>query len=113
YLYFNQYANQRAWNQIHRLKWEIPLGRFVPFAAGAYTNTKNRMGYEIDSRVRQKEQNVGLGTAYRLSSQWELVMAASRSLLAYDRHESTLAEDLSASLDRWTNTERLQARYRM
>jgi hypothetical protein len=113
YLYFDQYANQRAWNQSHRLKWEVPVGRFVPFVTGTYTNTKNRMGYEIDSRVRQKEQSVGLGTEYQLSSQWLLVMAASRGLLAYDRRESTLAEDLSTSLDRWTNTERLQARYRL
>jgi Putative beta-barrel porin 2 len=113
YLYFDRYESQRAWNQSHRLKWEVPLGRFIPFAIGDYANTKNRTGYEIDSRVRQKDQRVGLGTEMELSGQWRLIMAATRSLLAYDRHESLLAEDLSTSLDRWTNAEKLQLRYRL
>jgi hypothetical protein len=113
YLYFDRYANQRAWNQSHRLKWDVPLGRFAPFVVGTYANTKNRTGYEIDSRVRQKDQNVTVGNALELAGQWQLVMGASRSMLVYDRSESTLAEDLSTALDRWTNAERMQLRYRM
>jgi len=47
YLYFDKYANQRAWNTSNEAKWELPLARMTPFIGGAYQNTKNRSGFEI------------------------------------------------------------------
>src|SRR5690349_9089340 len=52
YLYFGTYDNQRAWNTDDHLRWEWKSARISPFVAGTYSNTKERPGYEIDSRAR-------------------------------------------------------------
>jgi hypothetical protein len=113
YLYFDTYENERAWNSSHRARWEVPLSRFIPFIEGSYANTKNRSGYEIDARLRQTDQNVRLGTELALSSQMRLVLSGARSRLAYDEQESVLASAAAAALNRWSNTETMQLRYKL
>ncbi len=113
YLYFDKYENQRAWNSSHKLRWQLPLSRFTPFVQGTYANTKNRSGFEIDSRLRLFDQNVELGTELLLSGKMRLVLSGSRSRLEYDERESALAAQASQALNRWTNTESMQLRYRL
>ena len=113
YLYFDQYENQRAWNSNHRVRWEVPLARLTPFVEGHYTSTKNRSGYEIDSRIRLTDQSVGLGTEVALSSQMRLVLSAARLRTDYDDRESAVAAQAAAALNRWSNVERMQLRYKL
>ena len=113
YLYFDKFKNQRAWNSSHKLRWELPLSRFTPFIQGTYANTKNRTGYEIDSRLRQTEQNVELGTEVALSGQMRLVLSGARSRTAFDDQESVLAAELATALNRRSNAEKIQLRYKL
>jgi len=113
YLYFDQYDSQRAWNSAHWAKWEVPLARLTPFVEGAYSNSRNRAGYEIDSRIRLIDQSVGVGTEVALSSQTRLVLSAARMRTAYDDRESALAAEAATALNRWSNVERMQLRYKL
>ena len=113
YLYFDKFKNERAWNTIDRLRWEVPLSRFTPFVQGSYVNAKTRSGFEIDSRVRQMEQNVELGTDVALTGQVHLVLSGARMRSAFDDPDSPLAGVLAANLNRWANLERMQLRYRL
>ena len=113
YLYFKTYDNERAWNSSHALRWELPFSRFTPFVQGAYASTKNRSGYEIDSRLRQFDQNVEVGTGLQLSGKMRLVMSGARSRVTYDEQESPVAAQAAQTLNRWSNVERMQLRYRL
>jgi hypothetical protein len=113
YLYFRTYDNERAWNTNDELKWEVPLGRVTPFIGGIYTNTKDRPGYEIDSRAHQRFAAVRLGTSLRLSAITSVVLAGTRSATAFDEGETFLGADLATALNRTSQSEELQLRFKL
>ena len=113
YLYFKQYENQRAWNTANDLRWEIPLARITPFVVGTLSNTKDRPGYEIDSRVRRQDRSVGGGTLVRLSGKTTVAAAARRTKLEYDGTVIFNGAVLAQQLDRTVDTQELQLRMRL
>ena len=110
YLYFNKYSNQRSWNTNAEGRWDLPLARFVPFVAASLSDNKDRPGYEIDSRVRLKEERVRLGTPIRLSGKTSLLFEASHTSTRYDQNDLVLGDQIAQSLDRRTNDEQAQVR---
>jgi hypothetical protein len=113
YLYFSTYENQRAWNTTDEGRWEVPLSRLTPFVTGIYANTKERPGYEIDSRAHLRSHAVGLGTEFRLSSKTSAVLTATRSDFAFDEGETFLGADLATALNRHSDAEALQLRFKL
>jgi len=111
YLYFKQYDNQRSWNTRTTLRLELPLIRFKPFVAGTYVNTRERPGFEIDSRARRRDQSATVGSEVRVGGKTTLVFSGSLAQLAYDKNETFLGAALAKTLDRQTNTETLEFRY--
>jgi hypothetical protein len=113
YLYFKEYANQRAWNTVDDGRWELPLSRVTPFLTGAFSDVKDRPGYEIDSRVRLKERRAGAGTAVRLSGKSELRLGFQRGQFQYDDKDLVVGDQIALGLDRRTDTEILDLRVRL
>jgi hypothetical protein len=111
YLYFKTYDNQRSWNTSDELRLELPMARLKPFAAGSYLNTRNRPGYEIDSRARAATNTATFGTDLRLSGRTTFVLSGSRTLTAFDQNETFLGAELAQALNRRSDTEHLQMRY--
>jgi len=105
YLYFREYENQRAWNTVNEGQWDLPLTRFSPYVNGAWSDVKDRPGYEIDSRVRLKEQRAGAGTGIRLSGKTELRAGYQRGQLHYDEQDLVVGDQIAQGLDRRTDTE--------
>jgi hypothetical protein len=66
YLYFGNSEPACVEHQ-QRAAWEFPLARLMPFVSGKYVNSKERQGYEIDSRSRRRDDRVLVGTALRLT----------------------------------------------
>jgi hypothetical protein len=110
YLYFAKYRNQRSWQSNLEGRWELPLDRIAPFISAGYSDNKDRPGYEIDSRVRLKQEQVHVGTPLRLSGKTSLVIQAGRSTSAYDQNDPTLGNQISQTLDRSSNTEDAELR---
>jgi hypothetical protein len=111
YLYFNRYTNQRSWNTGHNLRGELTLTHLKPFLFGNYTNTRDRPGYEIDSRARRRDTTIGAGTDVMVSGRSTLVFTASQSTIAFDQSETFLGAALANTLDRTTTSEQVQLRY--
>ena len=111
YLYFREFANERAWNTRNEAKWEVPLARLTPFVEGKYSNTQERQGYEIDSRARRRDDSVGFGTGLRLSGKTELIVSFRRSNIEYDDQAAFLGASLAEALNRREETARVQFRY--
>jgi hypothetical protein len=113
YLYFKEFDSQRSWNTAHTLRLDLPLNRIRPFAEGSYVNTRDRPGYEIDSRARASTNGVTLGSQLVLSGKTTAVLSVSRSTIAFDQHETFLGSELAASLNHYTDGEAAQLRYRL
>jgi hypothetical protein len=111
YLYFKEYENQRSWNTNVDMRLQFPLVRIKPFVAGTYVNTRERPGFEIDSRARRRDQTVSIGTDIRLSGKTSFVVSAGQARFAYDKNETFLGAELARVLDRRADTETLQLRY--
>jgi hypothetical protein len=111
YLYFRTYNTQRAWNTDHRLRLDLPLARLRPFVFGSYVNAQERPGYEIDQRVRLATKTVTIGTDVKVSGKTTFVFSGTRTITAFDQHETFFGAALAQSLNRTSDTERLQLRY--
>lgn len=111
YLFFKEFENQRSWNTSNDLRLELPLARIKPFASGAYSNTRQRPGFEIDSRARASINVAALGTDLRLSGKTTLVLSGARTTTAFDQGETFLGSELAEALNRRSDTELLQVRY--
>lgn len=110
YLYFKEFANQRAWNTNDEGKLEVPLARITPFVAGSYVNSRERQGYEIDSRSRRRDTMVTAGSSLRLSGKTSFVVSFRRFNAKYDEQE-TLGLELADALNRREDVTKVQFRY--
>jgi hypothetical protein len=113
YLYFDEYASQRAWNTNNQIKWELPLTRFTPFLEGSYVNSKDRPGYEIDSRARLVSDAFALGTVMRLTPSTQVVVSAKRSRDRFDDGEEYQGINLATTLNRQSDWASLHLRHRL
>lgn len=113
YLYFKEFDNQRSWNTMNDLRIELPLSRIKPFAAAGYANTRQRPGFEIDSRARATVNGVTLGSEIRMSGKTAIVLSGMRSTTAFDQHETFLGSELANSLNRHSDSELAEFRYRV
>lgn len=113
YLYFQTYDNQRAWNTNVEGTWRFPMVRLVPFIMGKRSNTKDRPGFEIDSRARLDSRAVGFGTDIVASSKTTFVLTGTRDWAKYDENQTFLGVDLGQRLNRHSDTEQLDARFKL
>lgn len=113
YLYFHTYATQRAWNTNDELEFELPLARITPFVAGTYVNSRERQGYEIDSRARRRDISGSAGTSLRISGKTDLVFSFRRLEAKYDEKETFLGSTLAEALNRREDTTAFQFRQRL
>lgn len=113
YLYFHKYDNQRAWNTNVDGTWRFPMVRLVPFVLGRRSNTKDRPGFEIDSRARLDSRAVGFGTDINASSKTTFVLTGTREWAKYAENQTFLGVDLGTRLNHHSDTEQLDARFKL
>lgn len=111
YLYFKEYKNQRSWNTLDQARIDVPLVRLTPFVTGTYVNSRERPGFEIDSRARRRDVGGTAGVELRLTSKTRVNVSGGQTRLSYDRNETFLGASLADALDRTTTTEVVQLRY--
>ena len=111
YLYFKEFDSQRAWNTSNEARWDVQLARITPFVAGSYVNTRDRQGYEIDSRSRRRDDAITVGSTLRLSGKSSFVVSFRRFNAEYDETESFQGAALAEALNRREETARVQYRY--
>jgi hypothetical protein len=93
YLYFKTYDNQRGWNTTNDLEFDLPLARLRPFVSGSYINTRERPGYEIDSRSRAATNGRPWDGPPCLGRQ---ASRSARANIAFDQNDTFLASGLAA-----------------
>jgi hypothetical protein len=111
YLYFREYDSQRAWNSAHDLKVELVMTRLTPFVIGEYIDSKDRVGYEIDSRSRRRDLAATVGTGVRVGGKTEIVASYRRFKGEYDEDETFLGATLARELNHEEERTELQFRH--
>jgi hypothetical protein len=104
YFYFREYDTQRSFGTTNRLRLEVPLARLVPFAAGEYTNTRQRTGYEIDARARRTLAGGRAGVDFLLGARTRLRAVAGTEQHRFSSDDTFLGETLGRRLDRDATT---------
>jgi hypothetical protein len=107
--YFRKATQQRWLGMTQEGRFDLLFNRLNPYVSGLYTTTRRRPNLEIDARVRQKQQELGVGTALRLGSRITLDATASHAL--YDFSDPSYGDEVIASaLNRESREGELAAR---
>lgn len=110
YVHFQTFENQRSLNTVNSLQWDFPLGRLTPFVGAAYTSTRNRRSFEIDTRPRGTIQTYTAGTVVRLSSRTSVVLSGGRTTSIFGQGELFRGADLT-TLNQESTFARARVRY--
>ena len=104
YIYFHEFASERAFNTDTAVKLEFPDARIRPYVAGTYLNAMDRQGYEIDARVRHEEGTGTVGLDVPIGSTLTLGVSGARNRIRYDDSAIYDGVSLAQSLTRDADT---------
>jgi len=83
YMYFNNSPTQRSVNANQQLRAEVSLNRVTPYVTGAYLRTRQRPNLEIDTRVQQNTNSLGVGTGLRVGGRLKFDLEGRRTSTAF------------------------------
>lgn len=100
YSWFQKFPEQGGFNQSHSLTFEVPLARVKPYLTGAYLDTNDRVGYEIDARARHTETTARGGVVTRLTAKTGVDIYARYTRFRYTGDETFLDSTLAEQFNR-------------
>lgn len=100
FVYFRQYSDQRSINTQNQLRLELPVNRIKPYVAASLTSTRQRPGYEIDTRPHRTERSVSVGVDLRVATRISVGVSASRTKTEFDADEVFRGTNLRTALNR-------------
>jgi hypothetical protein len=112
-VYYRDYRGERSVNADHEARLEFLFNRVRPFAEVSFLNSRQRPGYEIDTRARREETAVTLGSRIRLLGQTWLDVSAHRSRVAFDADATFFGTSLRDVLNRDVERASAAVRYPM
>jgi|SRR6185369_2905178 len=112
-VYYQKYENQRSANSLYKVSWIIPLTRVSFNPAAAYTNTRERPGFEVDTRARRSELTVGGTVEIRTFSKTFVAVRADRQSVDFDQTAEFLGTNLRDQLNRTVTTEVIGLRHEL
>ncbi len=110
-VYFKDNVDQRSANNKYNLSWTLPLNRVTFRPAVEYTNTRERPGFEIDTRALHTELYASGEVEVKWFSKSGIVFKADRYQVAFDPSATYEQIDLRDSLNRITTGETVSLEY--
>lgn len=98
--YFQKSASERSANSGYTLSWNIPLSRLTFTPNGTYLNTRDRPGFEIDTRAKRAEISYGVQTDLRVLSKTSLGFTVDQHRTLFDASATYLDVNLKDELNR-------------
>ncbi len=112
-VYYKNNAGERSANNKYTLLWTVPLNRITLKPTVEYTNTRERPGYEIDTRALRTELYAGGQVEVKWFSKSSIVLKADRYEVSFDPGATFEQIDLRDELNRVTTGETLSLDYRV
>jgi len=113
FVYYRTYKDQQSVNAFLEGRWDVVVAPVRPFAAVSFATHREREGFEIDARARQKQTTVTLGAEVEVTAVTSLTGWVRREDTAWDRNEQYLGVTLSEQLDRTVDILAAGARFRL
>jgi hypothetical protein len=112
-VWFQKFTSERSANNSYTVKWMIPLNRLTVTPNGAYVNTRERPGYEIDARAERTEKMYGGNIEYRLFTKTFVGVEARRAMTDFVEGSFFQGTDLHNELNRTVDIGTLNVRHQM
>jgi hypothetical protein len=110
---FRTYKDQRSFGGLFDGRFEVMSPGFRPFASVGFADRRERRGFEIDARVRQRQTFASLGLDVDLTAITAVTAWVTRTTTAWDRSEHYLGVGLADQLDYSATTFAGGARFRV
>lgn len=81
--YFRESKEERSFSFDESGRFDLLFNRVAPFIIGNYSTYRRRPNFEIDERVREKSQRLGVGTTVRVGGRTSLEVLISHALRDY------------------------------
>lgn len=112
FVYFQTYKDQQSISGIFEGRYEVVGPGFRPFATAGFADRRERRGFEIDARVRQRQTTMSLGADMDVTPRTALTAWVGRVQTRWDRDAQYLGEFLAEQLDYSTSRFAGGARFR-
>jgi hypothetical protein len=96
---FRTYKDQRSFGGLFDGRYEVTSPGFRPFASVGFADRRERRGFEIDARVRQRQTFASIGLDVDVTAITALTAWVTRTTTAWDRNERYLGVGLADQLD--------------
>jgi putative beta-barrel porin BBP2 len=106
-VYFRQYRSERSSNASLESLFSYAGGRFTPYAGADYTSTRERPGFEVDTRALHTMTRVRLGTDVKVGARSLFGLEASRRETAFADAASFRGVRLGEELNRTESLARI------
>lgn len=103
-IWYRQFASERSANTSYRAAWTAPLNRVTFNAGGAWLDTRERPGYEIDARAQRTEQHYTASGTFRLLTNTSAGLRLDFGKLNFDEGEVFDGTNLHDQLNHTTTT---------
>jgi len=97
--YYQTYKDQQAISGLFDGRYEVVGPGFRPFASAGYADRRERRGYEIDARLRQRQTTAMAGADIDVTAITALTAWASRTTTTWERNAAYEGLLLSDQLD--------------
>jgi hypothetical protein len=112
-VWYQKFADQRSVNGNYTANWLVPLTRMTFDVGGNYVHTRERPGYEIDTRPRRTEEAVNGAFELRALSKTFVGVRGERRKIDYDSAAVFLGSNLQQELARTVTSEELTLRHKV
>ena len=112
-VWFQKYASERSANNGYNLSWLIPLSRFTFVPKWTYLNTRERPGFEIDTRAQRTEVGYSGSADIRVFLKTSIGVQLSLTTTAFDGSAQFLGVNLHDELNRTVTSEAVNIKHQL
>lgn len=110
-VYYQKNASERSANNSYAASWTMPLNRITLVPSASYQNTRERPGFEVDTRAPRAEIVYGGQVNVKALSKTTLAFRVDRHQTVFEEGASFLNVSLHDELNRTSTTESVSIRH--
>lgn len=112
-VWYQKYAGERASNNSYKVGWQVPLNRLSFSIDNTWINTRDRPGFEVDTRAPRKQMTSGASIEIRALSKTFFRIRAEREKTTFDEAAQFLGFNLREQLNRTVTGGGLAVRHQL
>ena len=112
-VWFQKYASERSGNDSYTVGWRVPLNRLVASVNATWLDTRERPGYEIDTRAQNRVTTYSGSVELRTFSKTFIGVRGSQQTVRFDQNAVFRATNLHDELNRRSTIGGLTLRYQL